>query len=247
MNIRQALPIILTISIACIVALSIYAINQSTEISTLEERNDEFEQLSLEISKRDQSLAILQSISDETNKESIELISQIQFLLKQIETLSLSNDQRHSDPSIMSAIDCSGCHSEIMGLALAGESNIYHNTHLNNILLNFNCVDCHKSVDILSTSTDITRVIDIGICALCHSSFPVHKYTHFMDSPKEQFARQYSNCDRCHDKWKNIMKGATFVNLEIITNEDCTTCHLNNMRFVDNKAPIEIPCAKCHD
>lgn len=240
MNIRQALPFITAIFIAVIAVLSIYAINQSTEISTLTERNDEIEQLSLKI----QDLAALQYELDAANKESAELISQIQNLLKQIETLSLSNEQRHLDSSLMATIDCSGCHSEIIELALAGESNSYHNIHLNNILLNFNCTDCHKSVNILSTSTDITRVIDIGICVLCHSSFPDHVSPHVM-STKEQFARWFS-CESCHDKWKEKMKEATFVNLEIITNDDCTTCHLNNMKFVFKQLPITIPCAKCH-
>lgn len=295
MDIKQALPIITIISIIGAIALGIYVINQSTEISTLTNSNDELETsitdlmesatllerdiletnanianlesqilelendkiiieeeledeksekqvLSDELASKEQLLAVLQSELDDALEVS-------EDLLKQIEALSIPNDQRHIDPSIMAAIDCSQCHSEVRAQSLAGESNNYHNTHLNNILLNFDCADCHNSVDILSESTDIERVVNTGTCALCHNALPTKLWMTFVSSP-EQWVQQFPNCVSCHDDWKVTMEDATFVNMDIITNNDCTTCHLDNVRteFLVERDPIgPLACSVCHD
>lgn len=294
MNIREALPIITVISLIGVAALGIYVINQSTEISTLTDSNDELEtsltdlmgsasKLERDILETNANIASLESqilelendkmlieeeledeksekqvLSDEiASKELLMAVLQSELddaievsedLIKQIESLGIPNDQRHIDPSIMASIDCSQCHSEVIGQALAGESNGYHNTHLNNILLNFDCADCHNSVDILSESTDIGRVVNTGTCALCHNALPTKLWMTFTSNP-QQWIQRFPNCVSCHDDWKQSMEEATFVNMDIITNDDCTTCHLDNVReeFLVVRDPVgPINCDVCH-
>lgn len=159
------------------------------------------------------------------------------------------NNQRHLDPLLMATQNCSECHTQVVEQALAGESNSYHNTHFNNDLLNFNCADCHKTVDIVSEIEDLNRVIDNATCAKCHSTIPVKTWMTYTDEP-EVFAQQFSNCVGCHENWETKMDDATFVNLEVIENSDCRTCHIDNADktpFAIERDPVTIQCRFCHD
>ena len=43
------------------------------------------------------------------------------------------------------------------------------------------------------------------------------------------------------------MSGVTFVNIDVISNSDCRTCHIDSELFIVEKEPILVECSKCHD
>ena len=270
LNIRQPLLILSIILIIGIAAVSIFTYSQSTEISILSEQKTNLEsyradlmsqvvelqadlaeiseknqQLIQDISSREESIITLEAELAEAKTQISELSKQIDELLIQIENLATPIDQRHIDPLILATQNCAQCHTQVVEQALAGESNSYHNTHFNNNLLNFNCIDCHKSVDIQSESEGLSRVIDNATCKLCHTTFPDKLWMDDTDDAKS-FALRFPNCVVCHENWERQMKDVTFVNLEVITNSDCRTCHVDNAFFVIEKNPITIACTKCH-
>ena len=188
------------------------------------------------------------SILTETTSSTVSITQTTTATVTNIRIINeTENNQRHIDPMIMASQNCSECHIQVIDQALAGESNSYHNTHLNNNLLNFNCIDCHKSVDILSESEDLSRVIDNATCVKCHTTFPDKIWMTTFRANAKSFSLQWSNCVGCHDNWESQMEDATFVNLEVITNSDCRTCHVDNVLFPVEKGPITIECHYCHD
>jgi len=164
---------------------------------------------------------------------------------------TLANDEvigGHLDPLIMATLNCEECHTKVTEQAFAEESNIYHNAMLNNNLLNFSCADCHKSVDILSESEDLSRVIDNATCVKCHTAFPDKQWMQSISNAKS-FAKLFPDCQECHGDWKSRMDDATFVNIENIdvnTNSDCRTCHVDNVLFDVEKERITLSCGNCH-
>ena len=148
----------------------------------------------------------------------------------------------------MATLNCEECHTKVTEQAFAEESNIYHNAMLNNNLLNFSCADCHKSVDILSESEDLSRVIDNATCVKCHTAFPDKQWMQSISNAKS-FAKLFPDCQECHGDWKSRMDDATFVNIENIdvnTNSDCRTCHVDNVLFDVEKERITLSCGNCH-
>jgi hypothetical protein len=161
---------------------------------------------------------------------------------------TLANDEvigGHLDPLIMATLNCEECHTKVTEQAFAEESNIYHNAMLNNNLLNFSCADCHKSVDILSESEDLSRVIDNATCVKCHTAFPDKQWMQSISNAKS-FANLFPDCQECHGDWKSRMDDATFVNIDVITNSDCRTCHVDNVLFDVEKERITLSCGNCH-
>jgi peptidoglycan hydrolase CwlO-like protein len=174
-----------------------------------------------------------------------QLNKQISNYLTQIISMNTPIDERHLNATLLAQQNCSQCHSQVVELALTNQSNRYHNLHFNNPLLNFTCTDCHKSVDISANTSDLAKIVDIPTCKECHTTFPPKVWMGQTSTP-EQFALQFSDCTRCHSDWTETMAKATFVNLDKVTEADCTTCHLKNAIFPTERMPVDIPCNKCH-
>lgn len=201
-------------------------------------------QLEVDIKNREFRIVALEKELADAKTEISDLNDLIVEYLRQITDLSMPIDQRHLNQTIFAIQDCSQCHGPVAEQAVRGESNEKHNIHLNNILLNFGCTDCHKSVDILSSSENLTRIVDIDTCKGCHTTFPT-KIWMGNPSPPEAFALQFP-CEQCHDDWRKEMAEASYVNLDIITDKDCKTCHLDNVLFPTERKPFEINCVFCH-
>lgn len=218
-------------------------------VATLEKQLTDAEsanlQLKDDIRNRDETIAALQKELADVRTEISNLNDQIEELLKQIEVSPVPVEQLHLNASLLALQDCSQCHGPVAEQAVRGESNEKHNIHLNNILLNFGCTDCHKSVDILSSSENLTRIVDIETCKKCHTTFPDKLWMENRDSA-EQFALIFPSCVGCHEDWRKDMADASYVNFDNITAQDCTVCHLKNALFPTEKKPVTIPCVKCH-
>ena len=175
------------------------------------------------------------------------LTSEIANYLLQIKVMSMPISDRHLNGTILKIEKCSECHVNVESLAAFGQSNQYHNIHLNQSsrLLSFKCIDCHKNVDILSNSTDLGRVVDVSVCKNCHTTFPSKAYMGRLTTPKD-FALRFYNCISCHDDWKNQMSAATYVKIDNVVEKDCVTCHLNKPLFKSEKPSVDIPCGMCH-
>ncbi len=213
----------------------------------IELRDEEIAALQMELKEieiREEEIATLQMELKDARIQISNLNGQIAEYVKQIAAMSLPIDQRHLNTSLFAQQDCTQCHGPVAAQAANNESNTYHNTHLNNRLLDFECANCHKSVDISSSSEDLTRVVDVDTCKKCHTPFPVKSYMQYTAEP-EMFARMFPSCTSCHTDWKEVMADASFVNLENVTREDCKTCHLENKIF-ENERSVTIACSKCH-
>ena len=240
----------------------------------IEKKKSENQKLIGDISSREETIMILEAELVEAKTQLSEFGEQIEQLLVEIEDLesqaaipatppaseeappaseeeTLANDEvigGHLDPLIMATLNCEECHTKVTEQAFAEESNIYHNAMLNNNLLNFSCADCHKSVDILSESEDLSRVIDNATCVKCHTAFPDKQWMQSISNAKS-FAKLFPDCQECHGDWKSRMDDATFVNIENIdvnTNSDCRTCHVDNVLFDVEKERITLSCGNCH-
>ena len=237
----------------------------------IEKKKSENQNLIGDISSREKTIMILETELVEAKTQLSEFGEQIEQLLVEIENLesqaaipaappaseeappaseeeTLANDEvigGHLDPLIMATLNCEECHTKVTEQAFAEESNIYHNAMLNNNLLNFSCADCHKSVDILSESEDLSRVIDNATCVKCHTAFPDKQWMQSISNAKS-FANLFPDCQECHGDWKSRMDDATFVNIDVITNSDCRTCHVDNVLFDVEKERITLSCGNCH-
>lgn len=208
--------------------------------------------MSSTIKKRDERISTLEKDLLEAKIKVLTLtvqmedyLKQIADLRKQITLLSMPIEQRHLNSSILQMMNCTDCHDQVAAQAAKGESSKYHNKHLNqtNRLLNFKCVDCHKSVDV--KAQDLAGVADVATCKKCHTPFR-DKVWMGNRSPANDFANMRPNCVDCHKNWKPKMSDATYVNLDNVIEKDCVTCHLKNALYKTEKSPIEIPCSMCH-
>ncbi|MEE9586017.1 MAG: hypothetical protein V3W09_03860, partial [Nitrososphaerales archaeon] len=172
-------------------------------------------QLEADIKNRELRIVALEKELADAKTEISDLNDLIIEYLGQITDLSVPIDQRHLNQTIFATQDCSQCHGPVAEQAVRGESNEKHNIHLNNILLNFGCTDCHKSVDILSSSENLTRIVDIDTCKGCHTTFPTKIWMGY-PTPPEAFALQFSDCIQCHDDWREEMAEASYVNIDSI-------------------------------
>jgi hypothetical protein len=219
----------------------------------LSEFGEQIEQLLVEIEDLESQAAIPATppASEEAPPASEEAPPASEEAPPASEEETLANDEvigGHLDPLIMATLNCEECHTKVTEQAFAEESNIYHNAMLNNNLLNFSCADCHKSVDILSESEDLSRVIDNATCVKCHTAFPDKQWMQSISNAKS-FAKLFPDCQECHGDWKSRMDDATFVNIENIdvnTNSDCRTCHVDNVLFDVEKERITLSCGNCH-
>lgn len=202
-------------------------------------------QLNDDLKNKDETIASLRSEMKDARQKISDLNEQIKGYLEQIAALSQPIDQSHLNSSLLARLDCKQCHA-VAARAVKNESNRYHNIHLNNPLLNFQCSDCHRSVDVSSASENLTRLVDIETCKKCHTTFPVKTWMGRTSKP-EDFATLFPNCVDCHKDWKEKMeKEAPYVALENVTPKDCTTCHLDNPLFPTEKKAVEINCRFCH-
>ena len=223
-------------------------INSGLQISVLESSLAESKakisslenSIAQEIAAREVSLA-------ESKAKISSLTTQIDSILFQIKVISMPISDRHLNGTILKIQLCSECHGDVESLAATGQSNRYHNTHLNQSsrLYSFQCIDCHVSIDISSNSTELGRVVDVSVCKNCHTTFPSKSYMGNMLTPKD-FALIFNNCLNCHDNWKSLMSKATYVKMNNIVGKDCVTCHLDKPLFSSEKPPVDIPCQKCH-
>ena len=216
----------------------------------LSEFGEQIEQLLVEIENLESQAAIPAAppASEEAPPASEEAPPASEEAPPASEEETLANDEvigGHLDPLIMATLNCEECHTKVTEQAFAEESNIYHNAMLNNNLLNFSCADCHKSVDILSESEDLSRVIDNATCVKCHTAFPDKQWMQSISNAKS-FANLFPDCQECHGDWKSRMDDATFVNIDVITNSDCRTCHVDNVLFDVEKERITLSCGNCH-
>jgi chaperonin cofactor prefoldin len=222
-------------------------VETTAEVAVIESRLKDMDsanlQLKDDIERRDGMISALEKEMADAMTRISNLSGTIQEHLEQIRELTLPMDQRHLNSSLLAQQVCAQCHGPVVAQAGRGESNKYHNAMLINRLLNFECTDCHKSVDIFSRSENLTRVVDVETCKKCHTAFPEKIW--MITSPPEDFARSFPDCVDCHD-WRVEMADAMNVNLDIITEEDCTTCHLDNALFPTEKKTVTIPCKTCH-
>ncbi len=209
--------------------------------------------MSSTIKKRDERISTLEKDLLEAKTKVLTLtvqmedyLKQIADLRKQITLLSMPIEQRHLNSSILQMMNCADCHGQVAAQAAKGESSKYHNKHLNqtNKLLNFKCVDCHKSVDV--KSQNMTGIVDTATCTKCHTPMPDKVGMGRMKG--NEFAEIYSTeCTRCHKDWKTKMSDASsYINLDKIAQTDCFTCHGKVTLFKPSTKVITIPCSMCH-
>ncbi|MCL4437089.1 MAG: hypothetical protein M1503_06675 [Thaumarchaeota archaeon] len=219
--------------------------NQANNLKqSLSKLESESADLKSNLASRDTTISSLRKDLTDAQNKITELNKQISGYLAQIASMNTPLDKRHSNATLLATQNCAQCHSQVVELALKNQSNSYHNTHFNNPLLNFTCTDCHKSVDI-TAKNNLTKVVDIPTCKGCHTTFPTKVWMGQTSAPS-QFAMQFSDCTRCHDNWKETMAKAKYVNLDKVKASDCTTCHLKNAIFPNQRMPVDVPCNKCH-
>ena len=222
-------------------------VSRDLQISALENSLAEAKVKISSLSNSSAQISTLEKKLAEAKDKISSLTSEIANYLLQIKVMSMPISDRHLNGTILKIEKCSECHIDVESLADKGQSNRYHNIHLNQSsrLLSFKCIDCHKTVDISSNSTDLGRVVDVSVCKNCHTTFPSKSYMGILNTPKD-FALRFNNCLNCHDNWKSLMSKATYIKMNNIVEKDCVTCHLDKPLFSSGKPPVDIPCQKCH-
>jgi nitrate/TMAO reductase-like tetraheme cytochrome c subunit len=116
--------------------------------------------------------------------------------------------------------ECLSCHQVVLtAKALDGKTKTPHEVHMTSMLLQFMCVDCHKSTDLREGSgAAVRRQVSPQFCARCHSPFSKKMTADMREQPA---------CVECHEDWKKnkTKKGAREVAIENVGNKDCIICH----------------------
>jgi len=123
----------------------------------------------------------------------------------------------HAEAASVPAERCIECHGDkAVEESLDAQYPTAHRVHLTSSLLNVGCTDCHQRVDLLQGSAaSLRKQVDVALCATCHSPFPDEMQPEWQDM----------DCTTCHQDWQEKMAGATLVNLDAITAQDCLKCH----------------------
>jgi len=222
-------------------------VSRDLQISALENSLAEAKAKISSLANSSEQISALENSLAEAKAKISSLTLEIANYILQIKVMSMPISDRHLNGTILKIEKCSECHGDVETLAAVGQSNLYHNVHLNQSsrLLTFKCIDCHVSVNISSVSTDLGRVVDVNVCKNCHTTFPSKSYMGMMLTPKD-FALRFNRCTDCHKDWKDQMSSATYVKIENIVEKDCVTCHLNKPLFSSERSAVDIPCQLCH-
>jgi len=122
---------------------------------------------------------------------------------------------------------CVGCHSSVVNQkSMDPKVKAFHPLHLGSPLLKFECVDCHKTVDVRDGSAaKLRKQVDPGVCKECHSPWPAKMAVSF----------QKMDCTTCHADWMKKMAKARYVNLGKLTSRDCLGCHGGRVLYSGGK------------
>ncbi len=131
----------------------------------------------------------------------------------------------HLNAAGVSSEKCKGCHDVSKEASLKPDVKTAHVVHLSSTQLKFECNTCHKSVDLEEVSSAALRQqVDPVFCTKCHSSL---KEAHPVIGTLE--------CTSCHSNWKEKMAGATYINLDAVTSNDCRGCHGGRVWYIGGK------------
>jgi len=214
----------------------------------LKSRDADISSLRRDLAAAGSNIELLKQKSAEADSEISRLKSEVATYLERIRVLTLPVDQRHLNASRLTQADCLSCHVKTVRLAQANESNLYHNMHLNQRLLNFTCTDCHKQVDMSTVQKELSKLVDTSLCIRCHRPFP-EKEAMGVIYKGDSWLKAYPDCtrSRCHDDWKSQMAKARFIKISLLTDNDCPICHAPKTVLFDMKPEsIRIPCSVCH-
>lgn len=128
------------------------------------------------------------------------------------------------------AADCTGCHGDRKTeTGTDGKTKSSHTLHLTSLLLRFNCVSCHQSVDLREGSAaNLRKQVNPEFCARCHSALP---------TVKAHTEKAKTMCAKCHAGWrKQMAESAPDVALDKVGTKDCYGCHGGRKLFVQEKA-----------
>ena len=119
-----------------------------------------------------------------------------------------------------------------------------HLLHQDSTMLNFECSDCHSidpDGDVILRDGDLYYIgelddedfrVDVNredICINCHGTFP----TSLMD---ESYKDLDCTSSSCHSDFSDRMSEATYLNTDVMTADDCLTCHGGDNVFYNTSA-----------